>query len=85
MKTRLRKILIEKHISGTALAKQLNVSPSYVNMVANGAANMSIEKCKVIADALGVPLAALFDGYVEPNVTLCPHCGKRIKLVIEED
>lgn len=85
MNTRLREILIEKKITGTELARQLNVSPSYINMVAKGAANMSIEKCRIIADALGVPLAALFDGYSDPNVTVCPHCGKRIKLVRDED
>lgn len=82
---RLREILKEKKISGAELARRLGVSSSYVNMVAKGSANMSIEKCRVIADALGVPLAAMFDGYSDPNVTVCPHCGKRIKLVIDED
>ena len=85
MKTRLREILIEKKMTGTELAERLGVTPSYINMVASGAAGMSVDKCEEIANALGVPLAAMFDGYVTPDTLLCPHCGKRIKIVPDED
>ena len=79
---RLRQIMKEKHINGTQLAEMLGVSTSYINSAAAGRINMSIKRCEEIAKVLDVPLAAIFDGYNEPSVTLCPHCGKPIKIVI---
>ena len=79
---RLRKILKEKHISGTELAHRLEVTPSYVNSAISGRFNLSIKQCERIAEVLGVPLASLFDGYIEPTETICPHCGKPIKIII---
>lgn len=78
---RLKEILEQKNISGSELARRLGVTPSYVNQACKGTVNLSIKKCEQIADALGVPMAALFDENVEKNITLCPHCGKPIVLV----
>lgn len=78
---RLKEIMKEKHVSGVQLAKRLGVSPAYVNAAASGKTNLSVKKCLEIAAILEVPLAALFDGYIEPNSMACPHCGKPIKII----
>lgn len=44
------------------MAKRLGKSRKYVNKVVGGG-SASIETYKEFADALGVPLAAVFDGY----------------------
>ena len=70
---RLREILKEKGVSGAELARRLNVSPAYVNL--------SVKKCEEVARALDIPVAALFEGYNDPEVAYCPHCGKPIKII----
>ena len=77
---RLKEVMMEKHISGTKLAKMTGVSSSYINAVTSGRANLSVKKCEEIAAALGVPVASLFEGYVKPGYVYCPHCGKPIAL-----
>ena len=77
---RLKEILIEKGISGSELARRLGVTSSYINQACKGTVNLSVKKCEDIAAELGVPVASLFDGYIDPSVTFCPHCGKPIKL-----
>lgn len=83
MKTRLREILREKGISEIEFAKELGVTPSYVNAVAAGRVNMSLKRLEQIADKLDVPLAAFFDGYnaVKELVATCPYCGKKLRIV----
>ena len=81
---RLREILKEKKMSGSELARRIGVEPAYINMAASGKANLSVKKCKELADALDIPLASLFEGYTDPTVTVCPHCGKPIHLVGED-
>lgn len=78
---RLREILKEKGVSGAELARRLNVSPAYVNFACSGKVNLSVKKCEEVAAALDIPVAALFEGYNDPEITFCPHCGKPIKLV----
>ena len=85
MRTRLREILNEKQMTGKELATKMGVSPQYINMLASGTHSMSIDRCAEIADILGVPLAAMFDGYDAPDTLRCPHCGKKIKIVRGED
>lgn len=81
---RLKEVMKEKHISGSQLAKMTGVSSSYINAVTSGRANLSVKKCTEIAEALGVPVAALFEGYVKPGYVYCPHCGKPISLKGED-
>lgn len=76
---RLKKILMEKHMSGSALARELGVTSSYINAVISGKANLSVKKCEEIAKLLDVPVASLFEGYNERGVMYCPHCGKPIR------
>lgn len=78
---RLKEILKEQGISGAELARRLGVTPAYINMALQGKVNLSVKKCEEVAKALDVPTAALFEGYMGPDETLCPHCGKRIRII----
>ena len=81
---RLVEIIREKGITNVTLAKMLNVTPQYIGEVVNGHRNITVDKAKRIADALEVPLAALFEGYASPaihNIVQCPYCGKSIRLL----
>lgn len=82
MDTRLKEVLMERRISASELGRKIGTSAQYVSNVANGRVNVSTPKMKQIADALGVPLASLYDGWDEPHI-ICPHCGKKIKVVKE--
>jgi transcriptional regulator with XRE-family HTH domain len=80
---RLKEIAKQKGISGSELARRMGVSPAYINQAFQGKVNLSISKCEEFAKVLDVPMASLFDGWHDPDVTFCPHCGKPIKLVKE--
>lgn len=77
---RLKEIVKEKGISGSELARKMGVSPAYINQALQGKVNLSVAKCEEFARILGVPVASLFDGWYDPGVTICPHCGKPIRL-----
>ncbi len=68
------------------LAKAMRVKRQYVNAVANGRTNVSINRLQQFADALGVPLITLLEGYEEPQhqSLRCPCCGARLRLVSDE-
>ena len=78
---RLKEIAKAKGVSGSELARRMGVSPAYINQAMQGKVNLSVAKCEEFARALGVPVASLFDGWHDPEVTICPHCGQPIKLV----
>ena len=78
---RLKEIMIEKHVSGAKLARDLGVSAAYINAAVSGKTNLSVKKCEEIAKVLDVPVAALFEGYTKPGTLYCPHCGKPFRLV----
>lgn len=80
---RLKQILKEKHISGSELARRMGVAPQYIHGAIRGDVSLSVKKCREVADILGIPLAALFDGYGEPDTIICPHCGERIHLKVD--
>ena len=83
MKTlRLKELLKERGMSGSELARQLGVTPQYIHGAIREDFALSVKKCQEIADLLGVPLAALFEGYEEGQYIICPHCGERIKFEV---
>lgn len=84
MKTmRLKETLKEKGMTGSDLARQLNVAPQYIHGAIREDFAMSVKKCKEIATILGVPLASLFEGYEESPYVICPHCGEKIKITVK--
>lgn len=84
---RIKEIMEEKGVTNAELAKALSVTPQYVSAIVNGKKNLSVSKLEVISRFLGVPLIALFQGYIPPDkVTsntevICPSCGHILTLV----
>ena len=84
MKTlRLKEILKEKGISGSELARRLDVTPQYIHGAIREDFALSVKKCQEIADILDIPLAALFEGYEEGRHIYCPHCGGKINIEVK--
>lgn len=82
---RLKQLLKERKMTGSELARRMGVTPQYIHGAIREDFTLSVKKCKEIADILGVPLAALFEGYGDPDTFVCPHCGERIRFIIVKD
>lgn len=61
--TNIKAILQKKNMTDSDLASQLHVTRQYVNAISCGRSNPSMNVMEHIAEALDVPLSALFDGY----------------------
>ncbi|MEU1971820.1 XRE family transcriptional regulator [Microbacterium sp. NPDC019599] len=59
--SRLRRLRKQQGMSARALADALGISPSAVSQIERGVLNPSVSRLIAITDALGVPLAAVFD------------------------
>ena len=77
MKLRIKENCALRGITQKELASQLSVSEVTLSRATNG--NTSLETLEKIANALGVPVAELFEAPKEGVIT-CPHCGKQINL-----
>jgi transcriptional regulator with XRE-family HTH domain len=64
---RLRELRREKGMSARFLAQRLHISPSAVSQIERGVLQPSVSRLIAITDALGIPLAAVFDGREEPD------------------
>lgn len=84
---RIDRIMKAKNLTANELGKRMNVTSQYVSEVANEKKNITIAGLFKFAQALNVPMAALFDGYYEPEMRVvddgftCPYCGHIIKTV----
>lgn len=58
---RLRDLREQQGISARALAKKLGISPSAVSQIERGVLQPSVSRLIAITDALGIPLASVFD------------------------
>ncbi len=58
---RLRELRKERGISARALAAELGISPSAISQIERGVLRPSVSRLIAITDALGVPLASVFD------------------------
>lgn len=66
----------------TELAALMNTSVQYVNKLANGHGNPSIETLDKMAEKLGVDFLDLFAKGNRPlDEFECPHCGRRLKVI----
>ena len=78
---RVKEILKDKQMTLNDLAQKLGVSRQALYLQINN--NPRISSLQKIADALGVPVAQLFDQAPHPtnadhNVITCPHCGEKL-------
>jgi len=60
--TRVRELRVAMGMSQEAFADRCGFARTYMSRIETGRANPSINAIKVLADALGVSIAALFEG-----------------------
>ena len=81
---RIDTILKLRDISTQELASRMSVSPQYVSEVVNEKKNITILGLKKFADALQVPIVALFDDYKDETIVdgqfHCPKCGTTLRV-----
>lgn len=83
---RIKEIIRQQQLTYRDIADKLGVTPQYVSGVVNESENVTEKVLAQFADILHVPMAALFDGYVEPHPlpdeshAFCPYCGHRLKI-----
>lgn len=80
---RVKAILKDKQLTLNDLAQKLGVSRQALYLQINN--NPRISTLQRIADALGVPVAQLFDQTSQPtnadyNTITCPHCGAKLEI-----
>ena len=68
---RLRALRTAQGISASDLARALGISPSAVSQIERGVMRPSVSRLIAITDALGIPLAAVFD----PKTDAADHAG----------
>lgn len=57
----LRRVMLQRNVSDTWLAAQINISRTAINLIINGHTSPSLRRLYQIADALNVHLFELFD------------------------
>lgn len=86
---RIKSLIKEKKTTIRKVAEKMEVSPQYISAIVNERKNPSLETLVRIADALNVPVGALFEGYQTPESiesiknapkAKCPYCGNTIVL-----
>ena len=78
MNYKIKELLKERDMSISVLAEKINVKRESLSRIVNGAST-SAETLQKIADALEVPITALFEQPATDTIN-CPHCGKKIKI-----
>lgn len=74
---RIKEVIQEKGLTINKVAELIGVNRVSLSSAING--NPTVETLEKIANALGVPVAELFEVPKEGVIT-CPHCGKQINL-----
>ena len=64
---RIRMLRTQNGMSARALAAALGISPSAVSQIERGVLQPSVSRLIAITDALGVPLASVFDAREDPG------------------
>lgn len=70
-----------KGLKQEELAEKLGITRVTLSRTING--SPTIGSLQKIADALGVPLAELFDNWSDGEI-VCPHCGGRISVEVKK-
>lgn len=80
---RIKQAIKESGSSVGELAQKMGVARQTISRQINGA-NITVETVQKIADALGVPVAQLFDEQpadtADHNTITCPHCGAKLEI-----
>ena len=77
-------LLKEKKLSKTDIAKRMGLSRESLYRILSG--NPTLDNISKLADAIGCPVAELFEQPRKDNLTLaCPHCGKPITIKAERE
>jgi transcriptional regulator with XRE-family HTH domain len=63
----------------------MNVTKQYVNELANGKSNPTLDTLYKLAGALDVRVVELLEDVQHPegHELLCPHCGLPLEIIIE--
>lgn len=85
IKSRLAEVIRAKGLTQKAFAEMVGTSSQYINAVSSGKLSISIKQLSKFAEILGVPVSDLFLDPKENGVAYCPHCGKPIRLIVEEE
>lgn len=83
MSLRVKEVCKEKGITITQLAEILGIKQESLSRAING--NPTLDTLQKIANALNVPVSALFDE-VQPNdnIVRCPNCGTELEVKKKE-
>ena len=77
--------MAERGVKSVELAGRLGVTKQTVSNLINGKVMPSIDTIQKAADALGVPLWQMFaDPKETSDIAVCPHCGKPIRVRLEQ-
>ncbi|WP_307995330.1 helix-turn-helix transcriptional regulator [uncultured Bacteroides sp.] len=83
MSLNIKRAIKEHGLEVREVAKRMEITPTGLSQHING--NPSVEVLERIASAIGCDISELFD-QPKNNTTgiACPHCGKNIKIKIED-
>lgn len=85
IKSRLAEVIRAKGLTQKAFAEMVGTSSQYINAISSGKLSVSIRQLAKFAAILDVPVSDLFLEPKENGVAYCPHCGKPIRLIVEDE
>ncbi|MDR1340798.1 MAG: helix-turn-helix domain-containing protein [Prevotellaceae bacterium] len=78
---RIKEVIKEKGLTVKEVANKLGMSSPSLSDAING--NPTVEKVERIAEAIGVPVAELFER-PSTDVIICPKCGAELEIKMKE-
>lgn len=81
----IKELIKARGMTAKEVAASAGVTEAMLSNIASGKGNPSLHSLKKIAEALGVSVSELFETTANEEATVvCPHCGKPIKLHVEQ-
>lgn len=74
---RIKEVIKEKGYTVTSLAQRLGIARESLSRMLVSPSYPTLEK---ISNALDIPMWQLFASKEDVSETVCPHCGKKIKI-----
>lgn len=75
----VRDLRKRQSMTGAELAAQAGISVGMLSKIENGGISSSLQTIQALANALGVPLVALFDGFEEPRGAMHVKAGTGVE------